>query len=142
MNNTFYHKFWELDPLENKTFSCPFQDSTNEKERFNIKRGLVINKLFDCVAAVVQEAEELKYTTTDSGVRYVTTAGTVMMLELCVGYLVSVKFRRYVCQGTGEIWLDGVVCSGNEWSLFECTHPGWGVDNCIHSADAGVSCSS
>lgn len=89
MNNTFYHKFWELDPLENKTFSCPFQDSTNEKERFNIKRGLVINKLFDCVAAVVQEAEELKYTTTDSGVRYVTTAGTVMMLELCVGYLVS-----------------------------------------------------
>ena len=43
-------------------------------------------------------------------------------------------------QGTGIIVLDDVNCSGNESSLFECSNPGLGVNNCGHSEDAGVRC--
>ncbi|XP_009962930.2 macrophage receptor MARCO [Tyto alba] len=42
--------------------------------------------------------------------------------------------------GTGQIWLDDVNCRGNEYSIFDCPKPDWGVNNCSHSEDAGVEC--
>ncbi|NXL56312.1 MARCO protein, partial [Chordeiles acutipennis] len=42
--------------------------------------------------------------------------------------------------GTGQIWLDDVNCRGNEYSIFDCPKPAWGVNNCSHSEDAGVEC--
>lgn len=42
--------------------------------------------------------------------------------------------------GTGQILLDDVNCSGQEISIFQCIHTAWGVHNCGHSEDAGVSC--
>ena len=44
--------------------------------------------------------------------------------------------------GSGQIWLDDVECSGSERSIVNCKHRGWGVENCGHSEDASVICSS
>ena len=48
----------------------------------------------------------------------------------------------YFGQGSGSILLDGVACTGSEYSLTNCNHLGVGVTrNCSHSEDAGVRCS-
>jgi hypothetical protein len=61
-----------------------------------------------------------------------------------LGYKYGVRAipGRYVPDGTGQIWLDDVACSGNELSLSSCLHNGWGNKNCGHSQDAGVECTS
>ena len=43
--------------------------------------------------------------------------------------------------GTGPILLYNVKCVGNETSIADCRHAGWGVqDYCDHSKDVSVSC--
>ena len=46
-----------------------------------------------------------------------------------------------VPDGIGHIWLDNVGCNGNEKTLSDCYHSGWGGHNCEHYDDAGVECS-
>ncbi len=43
-------------------------------------------------------------------------------------------------QGTGPIFLNNVMCTGFETSLFDCPHSGFELNGCSHSADAGVTC--
>ncbi|XP_072022532.1 lysyl oxidase homolog 2-like [Amphiura filiformis] len=43
-------------------------------------------------------------------------------------------------QGSGQIWLNGVRCTGSESNLDECNHNGWGIHDCTHNEDAGVRC--
>ena len=42
--------------------------------------------------------------------------------------------------GTGYILLDNVNCVGNETSIADCRHGGWGVHNCDHNKDVSVPC--
>ena len=44
--------------------------------------------------------------------------------------------------GLGPIWLDNVLCDGNEVSLARCSHLGINItQGCTHDKDVGVSCS-
>ena len=47
-----------------------------------------------------------------------------------------------VVDGTGQIVLDNLRCTGSESRLVDCSHNGLGVHNCRHSDDAGVRCSA
>ncbi|XP_078382499.1 uncharacterized protein LOC144665190 isoform X3 [Oculina patagonica] len=45
-------------------------------------------------------------------------------------------------QGSGQIWMNHVRCTGRESRLLDCGHDGWGVHHyCNHWWDAGVVCS-
>ena len=44
-------------------------------------------------------------------------------------------------QGSGSIWLDNVMCTGNESTLAGCGHAGVGtIRECVHLKDASVIC--
>ena len=45
-----------------------------------------------------------------------------------------------VVDGTGQIVLDDLLCTGNESKLINCPHNGLGNHNCNHSDDAGIRC--
>ena len=42
--------------------------------------------------------------------------------------------------GTGPVWLSDLSCTGQENSLAECGHSGWGINKCNHEKDAEVVC--
>lgn len=45
-------------------------------------------------------------------------------------------------RGTGPVHMNGVECQGNESSILQCNHRGWGKYPCDHSRDATVNCTS
>ena len=65
----------------------------------------------------------------------------VICRQLGLGDALQATSRASFGQGTGTIWLDNVQCRGNETTIEDCTHNGWGIHNCAHSEDAGVVCS-
>ena len=54
----------------------------------------------------------------------------------------SAPHSAFFGQGSGQIWLDGVNCHGNESSIESCLHNGWNVNNCGHHQDASIICLS
>ena len=59
-----------------------------------------------------------------------------------LGYRGAVTAHRsaYFGQGSGQILLDNLRCTGTEASLLECSHGGINIHNCGHYEDAGVTC--
>ena len=68
----------------------------------------------------------------------------------CMNYILTFMCFRYngrvtgtaYAPGSGPIWLDDVRCVGNEVSIANCRHRGWGTHNCDHIYDVSVSCGS
>ncbi|KAG9264042.1 deleted in malignant brain tumors 1 protein isoform X1, partial [Astyanax mexicanus] len=64
----------------------------------------------------------------------------VVCRQMRCGRALSVHSRDNFAEGTGPIFLDNIKCAGNESSLTECRHNGFGRHDCNHSEDAGVTC--
>ncbi|KAH3730489.1 hypothetical protein DPMN_056479 [Dreissena polymorpha] len=43
-------------------------------------------------------------------------------------------------EGSGKIWLDDVTCNGTESSIVNCVHSEWGMHDCKHNEEVGVTC--
>uniref|UniRef100_A0A3Q0RBL4 SRCR domain-containing protein n=1 Tax=Amphilophus citrinellus TaxID=61819 RepID=A0A3Q0RBL4_AMPCI len=59
----------------------------------------------------------------------------VVCRQLDCGTALNATQSAHFGEGTGEIWLDDVSCSGSESSLTECQHRGFGKHNCTHQND-------
>ncbi|XP_050963312.1 scavenger receptor cysteine-rich domain-containing group B protein isoform X1 [Labeo rohita] len=66
----------------------------------------------------------------------------VVCREIGCGDVIEAKDVGYFGEGSGQIWMDDVNCTGNESALSKCKYLEWGENDCDHSEDAGVICQS
>ena len=72
----------------------------------------------------------------------------VVCRELGFGQAVAATQNGFYGEGSGKVWLNNLNCVGNESSIGECSHTGWGIIYYYYyyyfedAEDAGVKCAS
>ncbi|XP_048728805.2 227 kDa spindle- and centromere-associated protein-like isoform X2 [Ostrea edulis] len=66
--------------------------------------------------------------------------GSTLVTQLYISRSYTAIGSAHFGQGSGQIWLDDVACSGSETSIFLCPNSGLGTHNCGHGEDASVRC--
>ena len=65
----------------------------------------------------------------------------VVCKELDLGNATAARYNAFYRRGSGQIWLQDLRCLGNESTVEDCSHGGWGnTFICDHYEDAGVKC--
>uniref|UniRef100_A0A8C6INV3 Uncharacterized protein n=1 Tax=Melopsittacus undulatus TaxID=13146 RepID=A0A8C6INV3_MELUD len=65
----------------------------------------------------------------------------VVCKQLGCGHAIKAFDSAHYGEGSGQIWLDDVNCTGAESDLWACPARALGQHNCQHKEDAGVLCS-
>ncbi|NWV49759.1 C163A protein, partial [Daphoenositta chrysoptera] len=65
----------------------------------------------------------------------------VVCKQLGCGHAIEASLSAHYGEGSGQIWLDDVNCTGAESDLWACPSRLWGQHNCQHKEDVGVLCS-
>nr|XP_055046940.1 deleted in malignant brain tumors 1 protein-like [Misgurnus anguillicaudatus] len=68
------------------------------------------------------------------------TDAAVVCNSMGCGTPIAAPTGAFFGQGSGSVWLDDVICSGNEVTLKNCLSNGIGKSSCGHEQDAGVVC--
>ena len=63
----------------------------------------------------------------------------VVCRGLRFGPAVAIRDNAYYGEGSGQVLLDDVNCTGTESTIEDCSYSGWG-SKCSHGEDAGVEC--
>ena len=66
----------------------------------------------------------------------------VVCRQLGFGPAFKIRDKAFYGRGSGLTWLDNLNCTGTELNIVNCTHNGWGKEDCRHSDDAGVECAT
>ena len=64
-----------------------------------------------------------------------------MKLKRCLYSRSGVTLSDYYVRGSGPRWLSNVQCIGNETSLADCGHNGWGEHDCYYGY-VSIACQS
>ena len=64
----------------------------------------------------------------------------VVCRQLGFDSAVVVRDNAFYGEGSGQIWLNDMNCTGTELTIEDCSYSGWGIENCSHGDDAGVQC--
>ena len=46
----------------------------------------------------------------------------------------------YISDSDGPVWMDNVNCATSTTNFLECSHAGWGKENCGHDEDVLLTC--
>ena len=66
----------------------------------------------------------------------------VVCSQLGFGKATAVQYNSFYGEGYGQTWLSYLNCIGNELTIGNCSHYGWGYNYCRQGNHAGVKCSS